>query len=76
MHLLLLFLTLSAQENFCLPVALLCLYLRGNHITNAKNCVLFCRVGYAGDNFVRYTGDTISMAQTQRKWGLGVFEGN
>lgn len=22
-------------------------------------------VGYAGDNFVRYTGDTISMAQTQ-----------
>ncbi|CAF99162.1 unnamed protein product, partial [Tetraodon nigroviridis] len=23
------------------------------------------RVGYAGDNFVRYTGDTITMAQTQ-----------
>lgn len=29
--------------------------------------VLFCRVSYAGDNFVRYTGDTISMAQTQRE---------
>lgn len=25
------------------------------------------RVSYAGDNFVRYTGDTISMAQTQCK---------
>lgn len=74
----LLFLIPSAQENFYMPVALLCLCLRGNDITNAENCVLFCRVGYAGDNFVRYTGDTISMAQTQRKWGLGLgfFEGN
>uniref|UniRef100_A0A672MS92 Pre-mRNA-splicing factor SLU7 n=1 Tax=Sinocyclocheilus grahami TaxID=75366 RepID=A0A672MS92_SINGR len=25
-------------------------------------------VGYAGDNFVRYSGDTISMAQTQLFW--------
>lgn len=24
-------------------------------------------MGYAGDNFVRYSGDTISMAQTQRE---------
>lgn len=32
-------------------------------------CFLTCvyRVSYAGDNFVRYTGDTISMAQTQCK---------
>ena len=30
------------------------------------------RVSYAGDNFVRYTGDTISMAQTQCKCFLYV----
>lgn len=48
------------------------LFKRKSHYLNAKNhIVLFCRVGYAGDNFVRYTGDTISMAQTQRKWVLG-----
>lgn len=48
------------------------LFKRKSHYLNAKNhTVLFCRVGYAGDNFVRYTGDTISMAQTQRKWVLG-----
>lgn len=29
--------------------------------------VLSDRVGYAGDNFARYTGDTITMAQTQRE---------
>lgn len=29
--------------------------------------VSFDRVGYAGDNFARYSGDTITMAQTQRK---------
>uniref|UniRef100_A0A673GXU1 Pre-mRNA-splicing factor SLU7 n=1 Tax=Sinocyclocheilus rhinocerous TaxID=307959 RepID=A0A673GXU1_9TELE len=27
-------------------------------------------VGYAGDNFVRYSGDTISMAQTQREYSF------
>jgi len=44
---------------------------RKSRYSNAKSrLVLFCRVGYAGDNFVRYTGDTISMAQTQCKWVL------
>lgn len=30
-------------------------------------------MGYAGDNFVRYTGDTITMAQTQRKTDISLF---
>ena len=30
-------------------------------------------MGYAGDNFVRYTGDTITMAQTQRKTYMSLF---
>lgn len=48
---------------------------RRSRYLNAKNhIVLFCRVGYAGDNFVRYTGDTISMAQTQCKWVLLFFK--
>jgi len=43
---------------------------RQSHKLHAKNIFLFYRVGYAGDNFVRYTGDTISMAQTQCEWFL------
>lgn len=35
--------------------------------------ILSDRVGYAGDNFVRYTGDTITMAQTQRETDISLF---
>lgn len=46
---------------------------KSHYLTTKNDIVSFCRVGYAGDNFVRYTGDTISMAQTQCKWGWGFF---
>lgn len=40
--------------------------LNDNNI-ECNKAVLFDRVGYAGDNFARYSGDTITMAQTQCK---------
>lgn len=40
-----------------------------NHKLNTYRITIFVyRVSYAGDNFVRYTGATISMAQTQCKY--------
>lgn len=60
--------TQDIKENFYFLLVLRDLIKRKSRYLHAKNnIILSCRVGYAGDNFVRYTGDTISMAQTQCK---------